>query len=1012
LGSGSFTSGPVDKPYGEYTIIGDAFLIDSNTGLQRISAAPNPTSHNVVVQTDRISFNKLDLTGSVDVSFHNDGEIIYDAHLVLDEINPSGSEALDADGVSVDGKPFWNFGIIPAGKVTTARTLSISFSSDDNISIKGHIEFKERPFINMGGSIIHTDGFDGNDIKISSEYGEIVKNEVIAGVPDGRDLAETYDYLVGKNLLLVGCIIINGQEPESVINDLKSDSFLVKPEINPILKSDYFPDDPIYDPVMYPDGDERWAFERVEAVDAWDYYSDGVIDQAGDASVTNVALVIIDTGLIKHQDFNLDGTDSWVWDTFGENFINTSLPPVDDNGHGTRCAGIAGAMGNNTFGMAGMAWNPYFIPIKSHDSLGLASGYSFEQSIAQVRNIADPYPWVKFVVNMSFGAYYQNEPYYWMGAALDYADAIPNTIFCAAAGNHANNKNLASESFEISADNHYPAAYPACISVGASSRLQDAGLDKEVDTFETFGVWGTNWGDTVDICAPGSTSIYTTDNGSPIDFASNFGMTSASTPFVSGAAALLWSKNPMWPKDLVRQKIIYSADPMSLPAQKIGKLGSGRLNMFQALTSTARPRWAETFGGGSYDAGYDVACDNLGYVYVTGTFEGTVDFDPGTPVYERTANGADVYLSKFSVYGSHVWTRTWGGSEYRSYDHGDSIAIDSEGNIFVGAMIDIYRNQKAQLSKWDSDGNEILRGEWDAVEHIAVNVDDEDMILITGAFTGNFLNSPSYPSNGNADIYLMRFEIDVADLDILMICTWGGPEADISYDVASSSLEHIFVTGCFRNEVDFDPGFDEFNQTSEGFSDAFLLKLREDSDFQWVKTWGDIGCDVGRSLCVDDGNDIYVVGHFMDGEADTDYDIFLRKYTSTSTYLWQERWGGENLSDYGYGVAVYEDDYVYVTGRFQDTVDFDTSLLTDMHTAVNGDIYLSKFDTDGDYQWAKTWGGGGFDFGAGVATDAEGFIYLTGGFYGYVDFDPFAGEEWHLSNGSLDSFLCMFPPNP
>ena len=99
--SNTFTEGPVDKPYGEYTIIGDSFLIDSNAGLHRLNTASNPTGNNVLVKTDGISFNKSDLSGSVNVSFQNDSEIIiYDAHLVLDEINPLGSEAIEVDAGS------------------------------------------------------------------------------------------------------------------------------------------------------------------------------------------------------------------------------------------------------------------------------------------------------------------------------------------------------------------------------------------------------------------------------------------------------------------------------------------------------------------------------------------------------------------------------------------------------------------------------------------------------------------------------------------------------------------------------------------------------------------------------------------------------------------------------------------------------------------------------------------------------------------------------------------------
>jgi hypothetical protein len=87
-------------------------------------------------------------------------------------------------------------------------------------------------------------------------------------------------------------------------------------------------------------------------------------------------------------------------------------------------------------------------------------------------------------------------------------------------------------------------------------------------------------------------------------------------------------------------------------------------------------------------------------------------------------------------------------------------------------------------------------------------------------------------------------------------------------------------------------------------------------------------------------------------------------------------------------------------------VDFDPGAGVDNHKS-NGawDIYLSKLDPDGNFFWARTWGGLGCDLGGSVAIDGSGNAYITGEFSGMMDFDPGTGVDNHTSDGSWDVFL-------
>ena len=72
------------------------------------------------------------------------------------------------------------------------------------------------------------------------------------------------------------------------------------------------------------------------------------------------------------------------------------------------------------------------------------------------------------------------------------------------------------------------------------------------------------------------------------------------------------------------------------------------------------------------------------------------------------------------------------------------------------------------------------------------------------------------------------------------------------------------------------------------------------------------------------------------------------------------------------------------------------------------DIFVSKYDSSGNYQWTKAFGGSGNDWAYSVATDSSGNVYITGVFQTTVDFDPGAGVDNRTSAGSNDTFLSKY----
>jgi len=114
-------------------------------------------------------------------------------------------------------------------------------------------------------------------------------------------------------------------------------------------------------------------------------------------------------------------------------------------------------------------------------------------------------------------------------------------------------------------------------------------------------------------------------------------------------------------------------------------------------------------------------------------------------------------------------------------------------------------------------------------------------------------------------------------------------------------------------------------------------------------------------------------------------------------------------TDWGTDVASDATGNIYVTGFYQNTVDFDPSAGTDNRVSAGyEDIFVTKFNWSGAYQWARTLGGPNTDWGNGIAVDSLGHVDLCGLFLSSpMDFDPTAGIDQHSSVAWSDIFLTQ-----
>lgn len=184
----------------------------------------------------------------------------------------------------------------------------------------------------------------------------------------------------------------------------------------------------------------------------------------------------------------------------------------------------------------------------------------------------------------------------------------------------------------------------------------------------------------------------------------------------------------------------------------------------------------------------------------------------------------------------------------------------------------------------------------------------------------------------------------------------GGTGMDKSRGITTDAVGNIYVTGAFQNSFDFDPGPGVTTLTSGGNSDIFVTKTDPQGNFIWAKSFkgSGLGAGMNRSygICTDNAGNIYITGYF---DEEVDFDPGNGNYKILPN-------GGDGISD----------------------------------------VFVCKLDANGKFVWAINMGGGGDDAAYSICADSACNLYLTGTFSQTADFGGYS----FTVDGNEDAFIC------
>lgn len=368
--------------------------------------------------------------------------------------------------------------------------------------------------------------------------------------------------------------------------------------------------------------------------------------------------------------------------------------------------------------------------------------------------------------------------------------------------------------------------------------------------------------------------------------------------------------------------------------------------------------WAFRLGGQGTDESQAIAVDAAGNIYLAGTFDETLDIDPGpgtTELQVPFSNEQDAFLAKFDPDG--VLLNAWllmGNNLQRIF----GVSVDAQGNIHLAGRFESY-----------------------------IDLDPGP-----GTTTLN--------SAGSGDVFVVKWD---ANGTLLWGRSMGGAQLDAATGVAVGPAGEVAVSGFFQSlSMDADPGAGELLLTSTNTSaDGFIWWLSAEGDLLQATALGSSGTDFVHGIALDAAGNTYVTGEVDDlttlangitfGASTGSRHFFVAAFDGTQTPIWGHGSAGLGSSR-GYAVAVTDQGHVAAAGEFSGTISVVAQSTFTIPGVGGSEALVIVFNSEGELLLPGACTGPDNDMAMAIAAAPGGALRVVGSFEDSVDLDPTSAE--------------------
>lgn len=400
------------------------------------------------------------------------------------------------------------------------------------------------------------------------------------------------------------------------------------------------------------------------------------------------------------------------------------------------------------------------------------------------------------------------------------------------------------------------------------------------------------------------------------------------------------------------------------------------------LNANGQHVWTKEIKGNSQNKGKSIAMDHNGNLYITGEYNGVTDFDPNTGVTSLVNSGC--FVLKLDSVGNFIWVKEFKGSFSGSVS-GNSVEVDKLGNVIIGgeftdvvdfnpgsAVVNLtcsLSDKDGFICKLDNNGNFM----W--VKHITSTAEDlvlsnvcdnQNNVYSCGIYSGivdfnTGVGTETITTQGQKDLFIIKHD---ANGNYVWTKTVGGIAEESVGAITLDANQNIYLAGGFSNKVDFNPSTalaDTFKLSSTNQIDAFVLKLNNNGNFIFAKSFGNgLGVATAKDIAVDKLENIYTFGQFASTcdfdpslgvaslTADGGNDMFVSKLNNLGNYISAFRVGGSNYNDFSKALKIDTLGNIYVCGSFFQVVDFNPTVATYTLNALGyDDGFVAKYGQTG-----------------------------------------------------------------
>lgn len=448
--------------------------------------------------------------------------------------------------------------------------------------------------------------------------------------------------------------------------------------------------------------------------------------------------------------------------------------------------------------------------------------------------------------------------------------------------------------------------------------------------------------------------------------------------------------------------------------------------------------WIQKAGSNGQDEGYDISIDASGNTYTTGYFTGTIQFG-NQSIFLTSSGTTDVFLAKINPQGVYQWAVKAGGT---GTDRGLSIKTDAAGNSYITGyyqgtatfgsttITSVSSSQDIFLAKYNSSGVlQWVKSAGGSSGDIgnAVNIDNSGSVYITGQFTGtaffgsNSLISMTNPNTGapSQDVFTAKY--NAANGNEIWAEKGSAKYSDRGIDIACDIAGNVYVVGQFSDTITFD-----YTHNNNMYNACFLIKYNSNGDEQWFRYMGGSTYIVTYGVATDNSSNIYVTGDFFYnmiffGTPNTSLSntypncIFIAKYNSAGSLQWANSDGSmEGITSRN--IVLDNLSNAYITGSFECRLNeyADVYGQGTFNSVGYWDMFVAKYNSSGNWQWARQSGGKQNDMSYGITVDNAYNVYIAGSFEDRIlfpvsgNFIDVTGVTSPLINGS-PSVFCSDP---